>query len=87
MTKSMIGSPYWMAPEVIEKSGYNQIADIWSLGCCVIEMLSSQPPWSELGRDSRVILNAIKNSRGPPKYPENISKECKSFLDYCFERD
>lgn len=76
-----------MAPEVIDKSGYGKPADIWGLGCCVVEMLSSQPPWSELGNDARVIMNAIKTTDKPPKYPENISKECKSFLDYCFERD
>ena len=76
-----------MAPEIIRKTGHGTAADIWSLGCCVIEMLTSKPPWIEHGRDSKVIMNAIKNSVKPPTYPEKISKECKEFLDYCFEQD
>jgi serine/threonine protein kinase len=87
MSKSIIGSPYWMAPEVINKSGHDQAADIWSFGCCVIEMLTTKPPWIEYGKDPRRIMNTIKNTNQPPKYPEGISQECKDFLDYCFKLD
>jgi serine/threonine protein kinase len=74
-----------MAPEVLRKTGHGKPADIWSIGCCVIEMLTSKPPWHEHGRDSKVIMEIIKNTKMPPKYPDGISKECKDFLDYCFE--
>jgi hypothetical protein len=50
-------------------------------------MLTSKPPWSEYGKKARTIMQVIKNSTAPPKYPDKISKECKDFLDYCFERD
>lgn len=85
LCKSVKGSPYWMAPEVIKRTGHGKPADIWSLGCCVIEMLTSKPPWHEHGKDAKTIMKVIKNSNGPPSYPKNISKECKDFLDYCFE--
>jgi len=85
LSKSVIGSPYWMAPEVINKSGHGKPADVWSLGCCVIEMLTSKPPWSEYGTDSKQIMRIISTSGKPPKYPDNISTECSQFLNYCFE--
>lgn len=87
MSKSVIGSPFWMAPEVLLKEGHGKAADIWSLGCCVIEMLTGRPPWIEHGRDAKTVMNVIKNTKGPPKYPNNPSKECREFLDYCFELD
>jgi serine/threonine protein kinase len=66
-----------MAPEVIKKSGHGKPADIWSVGCCVIEMLTSKPPWSEYGRDAKSIMKLIVSSECPPKYPPNISNECR----------
>ncbi|KAG6504627.1 hypothetical protein ZIOFF_036962 [Zingiber officinale] len=46
--QSFKGSPYWMAPEVVmNSSGYDLTVDIWSLGCTIIEMATSKPPWSQ----------------------------------------
>ena len=76
-----------MSPEVIKKSGHGSPADIWSLGCCVLEMLTSKPPWSEHGRDPKVIMEVIRNTKTHPPYPDNITDECKQFLDLCFNLD
>ena len=85
LAKTFIGSPYWMAPEVIKKTGHGKPADIWGLGCCVIEMLTSKPPWKEFGNDSKSIMKVIISSDKPPKYPDIITDECRQFLNYCFE--
>ena len=83
----MKGSPYWMAPEVIRKSGHGKPADIWSLGCCVLEMLTSKPPWSELGRDIKKIMETIRDTKDHPIYPSGLSADCIQFLDLCFQLD
>lgn len=74
---SVKGSPYWMAPEVVKKEGHGKAADIWSLGCCVIEMLTSKPPWNEFGKDAKTIMNIIKTTKTKPKIPDTVSTECK----------
>ena len=47
-TTSQVSSSSWMAPEVLNKQILGKPSDIWSIGCCVVEMLNSKPPWSEL---------------------------------------
>ena len=44
----MQGSVYWMAPEVVKRTSYTRKADIWSVGCLVVEMLTGEHPWAKL---------------------------------------
>ena len=76
-----------MAPEVIKQTDteLRYLADIWSLGCCVVEMLTGRPPWSEHGKNVTKIMEIVANTRTPPKMPPNISEDCQDFLRYCFE--
>ncbi|DBA78684.1 hypothetical protein WJX77_001730 [Trebouxia sp. C0004] len=83
--KSMKGTPYWMAPEVIKQTGHGRQADIWSVGCTVIEMATGKPPWSQFQSQVSALFH-IASSKGPPPIPENISPECRDFLLLCFNR-
>jgi hypothetical protein len=84
--KSVKGTPYWMAPEVIKQSGHGRQADIWSVACTVIEMATGKPPWSQFGSQVSAMF-AIASSKGPPTIPEHVSPDCKDFLYLCFNRN
>lgn len=45
--QTMLGTPYWMAPEVMRQEGHGRMADIWSFGCTLVEMASGKPPWAK----------------------------------------
>ncbi|KAK9804778.1 hypothetical protein WJX72_004880 [[Myrmecia] bisecta] len=83
--KSIKGTPYWMAPEVIKQTGHGRQADIWSVGCTVIEMATGKPPWSQFSSQVSALFH-IASSKGPPPIPEALSPECKDFLLLCFNR-
>ena len=76
--------PNWLAPEVIQNNDYCKASDVWSLGCCILEMLTGKPPWSELNYEPNLLLQTIKNTKQPPQYPPGLTNECVDFLNYCF---
>ncbi|TDL22240.1 hypothetical protein BD410DRAFT_788970 [Rickenella mellea] len=81
---AVVGSPYWMAPEVIEQSGATTASDIWSVGCVVIELLEGKPPYHFL--DPMPALFRIVQDDCPP-IPEGASPIVKDFLYHCFQKD
>ncbi|XP_059623816.1 mitogen-activated protein kinase kinase kinase 5-like isoform X2 [Cornus florida] len=87
---SLKGSPYWMAPELLQpltqKDANSDLAlavDIWSLGCTIIEMLNGKPPWSEYEGAAAM----FKVTRETPTIPQTLSSEGKDFLRCCFCRN
>uniref|UniRef100_A0A2P2LSC0 Protein kinase domain-containing protein n=1 Tax=Rhizophora mucronata TaxID=61149 RepID=A0A2P2LSC0_RHIMU len=83
---SFKGSPYWMAPEVVmNTNGYNLAVDIWSLGCTILEMATSKPPWSQY--EGVAAIFKIGNSKDMPDIPNNLSNDAKSFITLCLQRD
>lgn len=66
----VVGTPYWMAPEIIQLSGASSASDIWSVGCTVIELLQGKPPYGNL--QAMPALFAIVADDHPP-LPEGIS--------------
>ncbi|XP_076886738.1 mitogen-activated protein kinase kinase kinase YODA-like isoform X2 [Bidens hawaiensis] len=83
---SFKGSPYWMAPEIIKNSnGSNLAVDIWSLGCTVLEMATTKPPWSQY--EGVAALFKIGNSKELPVIPDHLSEEGKDFVRQCLQRN
>ncbi|XP_022965613.1 mitogen-activated protein kinase kinase kinase NPK1-like isoform X1 [Cucurbita maxima] len=84
--KSMKGTPYWMAPEVILQTGHSFSADIWSVGCTVIEMATGKPPWSQQYQEVAVLFH-IGTTKSHPPIPEQLSVEAKDFLLKCLQKE
>ncbi|XP_028793868.1 mitogen-activated protein kinase kinase kinase 17-like [Neltuma alba] len=83
------GTPLWMAPEVLRNEELDFSADIWSLGCTVIEMATGRPPWGASKHDSDPMAVLLKIACGDeiPKLPTHCTKEGLDFLRRCLDRD
>ncbi|EGC34217.1 hypothetical protein DICPUDRAFT_153614 [Dictyostelium purpureum] len=80
--KTVIGSPYWMAPEIIMGQGYDQKADIWSLGITAIEIAELVPPRFDVP-PSRVIFTIPHQPPPTLKIPSDWSPEFNDFVKQC----
>ncbi|KAG6874181.1 hypothetical protein C0995_003727 [Termitomyces sp. Mi166 len=81
---SLQGSVFWMAPEVVKQSAHTQKADIWSVGCLLVEMLTGEHPWAQLTQMQAIFKIG---SSAKPTIPSDISAEAQDFLRLTFELD
>ncbi|KAL3925333.1 MAG: hypothetical protein SGPRY_003674, partial [Prymnesium sp.] len=81
---SVVGTPYWMAPEIIQMSAFTTASDIWSLGCTIIELINGEPPHYDLAPIS-ALYRIVQDPR--PPFPKDISPLLVDFLSRCFTRD
>ncbi|POS87423.1 hypothetical protein EPUL_002146 [Erysiphe pulchra] len=80
---SLQGSVFWMAPEVVKQTSYTRKADIWSLGCLIVEMMTGKHPFPDCSQLQAIFK--IGGAKVSPTIPSHASSEAQIFLKQAFE--
>ncbi|RWS22099.1 hypothetical protein B4U80_05313, partial [Leptotrombidium deliense] len=85
---AFVGTPAYMAPEIFMRNpieGHGRAADIWSIGCVVLEMLTGRRPWHDLDNSYQIMFRVGMGDT--PEAPSDISEEGKDFISHCLQHD
>lgn len=90
-TQQIIGTPAYMAPEIISSGKYSKASDVWAIGCCIVEMATGEMPWADAPADVRSsaipLMFHIASAKPPqhcPRLPAHLSGQLRSILAQCF---
>ena len=83
MRNSTVGTPAWMAPELIRKQNYNEKVDIWSMGIILLQMCCKEPPYLSMAPLKAMYTIASKD---PPQVPDKFTTNLKSFYQKCCQK-